>query len=128
MIPRIVTNVMESQPAEITNLLFRSGPKGTRWEIECRVSDSSNTIRVHVEGGKRTGKRPEDAMALSGIVAALEARDDYNRLHELEWDDDGALEVPCHRNDGGKIDVEIDPVSGKLMREKDWLVKSATVH
>ena len=93
--------------------------KGKRWEIEYRGADSSNTIRVHVVSGERTGNRPENAMALSGIVAALEARDDYDRLRKLEWDHDGVWEVEYHPNDGGKIEVEIDPVSGNVVREKD---------
>ncbi|MFN7002157.1 MAG: PepSY domain-containing protein [Roseinatronobacter sp.] len=59
---------------------------------------------------------PPDALPLSTIVAALEARFDIQFIDEIEWDDDGYWEVEFFTNDGAKVELKIDPVSGEPRR------------
>ncbi len=56
---------------------------------------------------------PADALPLSTIVGALEARFDIQFIDEIEWDDDGYWDIEFFTNDGAKVEVKIDPVSGE---------------
>lgn len=59
---------------------------------------------------------PADARPLSEIIAALEAQGDVAWFDEIEWDDDGYWEIEYVRASGGKVKIEIDPVSGQARR------------
>lgn len=56
---------------------------------------------------------PQDAKPLSEILSGIEARGDVAYFDEVEWDDDGYWDITYYRVNGGKVDVEIDPVSGE---------------
>lgn len=55
---------------------------------------------------------PADALPLSGILAQVEADNDLRYIEEVEWDDDGYWEVEFIREDGGKVKLKIDPLTG----------------
>lgn len=59
---------------------------------------------------------PADAMPLSAIVSALETQYDIQFIDEIEWDDDGYWEVEFYTNDGAKVELELDPVTGESRR------------
>lgn len=55
---------------------------------------------------------PQDAKPLSEILAGIEARGDVAYFDEVEWDDDGYWEIKYYRTGGGKVEIDVDPVSG----------------
>lgn len=59
---------------------------------------------------------PADAMPLSEIVALIEAEPGTAWIEEVEWDSDGYWEVEYHTDDGRKVEVKLDPVSGEPRR------------
>lgn len=59
---------------------------------------------------------PANALPLSEIIAALEARHDIHFIDEIEWDDDGYWEAEFYTNDGGKVEIKLDPVTGAPRR------------
>lgn len=59
---------------------------------------------------------PADALPLSIIVSGLEAQYNIQFIDEIEWDDDGYWEVEFFTNDGAKVELKIDPVSGDVRR------------
>lgn len=59
---------------------------------------------------------PADARPLSEILASIEARSDFAYFDEVEWDSDGYWEIEYYRADGGKVEIDIDPVSGEPRR------------
>lgn len=59
---------------------------------------------------------PSDAKPLSEIVRLLEERGDVAYIREIDWDDDGYWEIEFVRTDGGRMELEIDPVSGQPRR------------
>ncbi|MCC5966921.1 MAG: PepSY domain-containing protein [Natronohydrobacter sp.] len=59
---------------------------------------------------------PADALPLSVIVAGLEERFDIQFIDEIEWDDDGYWEVELFTNDGAKVELKIDPITGEARR------------
>jgi hypothetical protein len=59
---------------------------------------------------------PADAKPLSQILAGIEAQGDFAYFDEVEWDSDGYWEIEYYRADGGKVEIDIDPVSGEPRR------------
>lgn len=60
-----------------------------------------------------TGLPPKDARKASEIVAQIEQRPDFRYLESLDWDEDGYYEVTYHTGDKAKVEIKIDPVTGK---------------
>lgn len=56
---------------------------------------------------------PADALPLSQIIATIEAEENFGYIDEIEWDSDGYWEIEFYRADGGKVEIDIDPVSGQ---------------
>ncbi|MFN3546357.1 MAG: PepSY domain-containing protein [Mesorhizobium sp.] len=56
---------------------------------------------------------PQNAKPLSEILAGIEARGDVAYFDEVEWDDDGYWEIKYYRIGGGKVEIDVDPVSGE---------------
>ena len=56
---------------------------------------------------------PPDALPLSEIIAALEAQEDVAFIDEVDWDDEGYWEIEYYRPDGRKVEVLVDPVTGR---------------
>lgn len=56
---------------------------------------------------------PADAMPLSQILATIESEANFSHFDEIDWDDDGYWEIEYYRADGAKVDIDIDPVSGR---------------
>ncbi|RST86703.1 PepSY domain-containing protein [Aquibium carbonis] len=59
---------------------------------------------------------PRDARPLSEILATIEASGDVAYFDEVEWDSDGYWEIEYYRADGGKVKIDVDPVSGETRR------------
>ena len=59
---------------------------------------------------------PAQALPLSEIVASLESQYDIQFIDEIEWDDDGYWEVEFFTQDGNKVELKIDPVTGAVQR------------
>jgi hypothetical protein len=59
---------------------------------------------------------PAEALPLSAIITALEARYDIRFIDEIDWDEDGYWEVELFTNDGAKIELKLDPVTGEPRR------------
>lgn len=59
---------------------------------------------------------PADALPLSQILAEIEARDSVAHFEEIEWDDDGHWEIEYRRSDGARVEMEVDPVTGAILR------------
>ena len=55
---------------------------------------------------------PSNAKKLSEIVAAVEKRDNFQFVDDLEWDDDGYYQITYYTSDKAKVEIRIDPVSG----------------
>lgn len=55
---------------------------------------------------------PADARPLSEIVAAVEKRDGFRYIDEVEWDEDGFWNVTYYTSDRAKVEIRYDPVSG----------------
>lgn len=56
---------------------------------------------------------PANALPLSAIVSALEENYDIQFIDEIDWDDDGYWEVELYTNDGAKVGLKLDPVTGE---------------
>lgn len=55
---------------------------------------------------------PQDAKPLSEILSGIESRGDVAYFDDIEWDDDH-WEVTYYRADGGKVEIDVDPVTGE---------------
>ncbi len=58
---------------------------------------------------------PQNAKPLSAILAGIEAGGDVAYFDDVEWDDDH-WEITYYRADGGKVEIDVDPVSGEARR------------
>jgi hypothetical protein len=56
---------------------------------------------------------PQNAMKLSQIVAQVEQRNQFNYISEIEWSRSGYYEVTYYTTDKAKVELKINPVSGK---------------
>jgi uncharacterized membrane protein YkoI len=57
---------------------------------------------------------PADALPLSEIVQMIEAERDVAYFEEVEWDDDGHWEIEYIEPNGRKIEIEVDPRTGRV--------------
>ena len=57
---------------------------------------------------------PANSLPLSQIIATIEAEANFGYIDEIEWDSDGYWEIEFYRADGGKVEIDIDPVSGQV--------------
>ena len=59
---------------------------------------------------------PEGAMALSQVLAGLEADlgGDLDHISEVSWDDDGYWEVEYQTGDNREVDIKFDPATGNI--------------
>lgn len=56
---------------------------------------------------------PQNAMKLSQIVAQVEQRDHFNYISEIDWSRDGYYEITYYTTDKAKVELKVNPVSGK---------------
>ena len=59
---------------------------------------------------------PPDALPLAEIIGALEAQEDVVFIDEVDWDDEGYWEIEYYRPDGRKVEIRVDPVTGRQRR------------
>lgn len=59
---------------------------------------------------------PTNALALSEIVGTVEKQFNVKYIDEVSWDKDGYWEVDYIDNEGRKIEIKIDPVTGKVRK------------
>ena len=60
---------------------------------------------------------PPDALPLSQILQALEQQGDVAYFDEIDWDDDdGHWDIEFVNRDGAEVEIEVDPVSGRVRR------------
>jgi hypothetical protein len=52
------------------------------------------------------GKKPSE------ILSAIETRDDFRYLEEMEWNDDGYYSIVYHTADMARVEIHIDALSG----------------
>jgi hypothetical protein len=56
---------------------------------------------------------PENAMKLSAIIATVEGRAGFQYVDAIEWNSDGYYDVVYLTDDKAKVEMKIDPVTGK---------------
>jgi hypothetical protein len=59
---------------------------------------------------------PTNALALSEIIGLVESQVSFKYIDEVNWDNDGYWEVEYIDNNGRKVEIKIDPVTGKLRK------------
>lgn len=55
---------------------------------------------------------PEGSLPLSEILAEIEQRPDFAYFDEIEMDD-GYWEIEYYTQEGARVEIDIDPVSGQ---------------
>lgn len=58
---------------------------------------------------------PPNALPLSEILASIEAEGNV-RFDEIDWEDRGYWEIEYYDDQGRRIEVRIDPVTGQSVR------------
>lgn len=61
-------------------------------------------------------KPPQNAKPLSEIIKMLEMKG-YSYITDVDFDDDDGWEIDGYRN-GEKMEVRVNPISGKITYEK----------
>jgi hypothetical protein len=56
---------------------------------------------------------PQNAMKLSAIVAAVEGRDSFHYVSQVEWNDEGYYDVVYFTTDKARVELKVDAVTGK---------------
>ena len=56
---------------------------------------------------------PANAMSLSAIIATVEGRAGFQYVYSVEWNDDGYYDVIYYTDDKAKVEMLLDPVTGK---------------
>ncbi len=56
---------------------------------------------------------PDNAMKLSAIIAKVEGLDQFRYVSEINWDDEGFYNVIYFTKDKAKVEINIDPATGK---------------
>ena len=56
---------------------------------------------------------PPNAMKLSAIIATVEGRAGFQHVYSVEWNDDGYYDVIYFTDDKAKVEMMLDPVTGK---------------
>jgi hypothetical protein len=75
------------------------------------------TLLAAPVSGPALAQPPADAKPLSEILATLEQSENVAWFDEIDWDDDdGYWEIEYHRQGGGSVEIEVDPVSGAIRR------------
>lgn len=54
-----------------------------------------------------------DSRKPSEILALIEGRNDFARLEEMKWDDDGYYEIVYHTADKARVEINIDAKTGE---------------
>ena len=74
------------------------------------------TMLFGVHAYAQTSERPvppQDGMKLSEIIAKIEARDKFQYIKEIDWDDDGYYQVDYYTTDKAKVEMKLNPVTGE---------------
>jgi len=56
---------------------------------------------------------PANSMKLSAIVATVEGRAGFLYVYSVEWNEDGYYDVVYFTDDKAKVEMKLDPVTGK---------------
>lgn len=56
---------------------------------------------------------PPNAMKLSEIIATVEGRAGFQYVSSVEWNEDGYYDVTYWTDDRAKVEMMLDPVTGK---------------
>ena len=56
---------------------------------------------------------PPNAMTLSAIIATVEGRAGFQYVYSVEWNEDGYYDVTYFTDDKAKVEMMLDPVTGK---------------
>ena len=56
---------------------------------------------------------PQNSMKLSAIIATVEQRNGFLYVSSVEWNEDGYYDVIYFTDDKAKVEMKLDPVSGK---------------
>ena len=56
---------------------------------------------------------PPNAMKLSAIIATVEGRAGFQYVYSVEWNEDGYYDVVYYTDDKAKVEMMLDPVTGK---------------
>jgi hypothetical protein len=56
---------------------------------------------------------PQNAMKLSAILATVEGRDGFHYISNVEWNEEGYYDVTYFTTDKAKVEMKVDPVTGK---------------
>jgi hypothetical protein len=67
---------------------------------------------------ERSPLPPENAMKLSQIIAAVEQRPDFRFVSEVDWEEEGYYEITYFTSDQAKVEIRIDPVTGKPLPQR----------
>lgn len=59
---------------------------------------------------------PTNALALSEIIGLVESQVSFKYIDEVNWDNDGYWEVEYIDDNGRKVEIKIDPVTGKIRK------------
>ncbi len=59
---------------------------------------------------------PTNAIALSEIIGLVESQVSFKYIDEVNWDNDGYWEVEYIDDNGRKVEIKIDPVTGKIRK------------
>lgn len=62
--------------------------------------------------------RPEDGRKPSEILAVIEGRADFARLHQMSWSDRGYYEIEYRTKDKARVEINIDPKSGQPVEKE----------
>lgn len=78
----------------------------------------SFAVTAQASGGEALQAIPAtgERMSMSEVIGKLEA--EGYRVDEIEFDDDGYYDVDLYDADGRDIDVDIHPVTGKVLEWK----------
>jgi hypothetical protein len=56
---------------------------------------------------------PPNAMKVSAIIATVEGRAGFQYVYSVEWNEDGYYDVVYYTDDKAKVEMMLDPVTGK---------------
>lgn len=81
-----------------------------------RLSILATTLVVVSLAAPALAQPPADAKPLSEVLATLEQSENVSWFDEVDWDDDGYWEIEYRRQDGGSVEIKVDPISGEIRR------------
>lgn len=56
---------------------------------------------------------PQNSMKLSAIIGTVEGRAGFLYVSSVEWNEDGYFDVIYFTDDKAKVEMKLDPVTGK---------------